>query len=155
MSVLERSSKDRPFTPDGDSSTAPDRNRETSSMPRVLVIVLNWNGGEVTRRCVEQVRRQSHHAVDLLVVDNDSTDGSREWLADEVLREDEILALPVNLGFTGGMNAGLHVAMEQSYEYVWLLNNDAFPEPDCLARLVKEMEANPRAGIASPRLSDL
>lgn len=155
MSVLERSSKDRPFTPDGDGSTAPDRNRETSSTPRVLVIVLNWNGGEVTRRCVEQVRRQDRRASDLLLVDNGSTDGSLEQLVGVGLRRHELLALPANLGFTGGMNAGLKVARDRSYEYVWLLNNDAFPEPDCLDRLVDVMEANPRAGIASPHVSEV
>ena len=122
------------------------------SSSRVLAIILNWNGYELTSRCVEHLRRQTHTPLDLLVIDNGSTDGSVEQLTSDGLGSEEILALPENRGFSGGMNAGLEVALAKGYDYVWILNNDAFPEPDCLSKLVQVMEENPRDAIISPRL---
>ena len=106
----------------------------------------------MSRKCVEHLRRQEYAALDLLLVDNGSTDGSADRFAEWGLRPEEFLALPANLGFASGMNAGLKVAHEQRYDYAWILNNDAFVETDCLSLLVERMEARPSAGIASPRL---
>lgn len=119
---------------------------------RVLAVVLNWNGQEMSRKCVEHLRRQEYAALDLLLVDNGSTDGSVLALETDGLRPNELLRLSDNRGFSGGMNAGIEVALAGSYDHVWVLNNDAFPKPDCLSKLVRVLEENPRDAIVSPCL---
>jgi hypothetical protein len=68
--------------------------------------------------------------------------------------EFELVQNPRNLGFTGGVNRGIARAMAGGADYVWLLNNDAIPGPDTLARLVAAAEADPRVGLVSPVIWD-
>ena len=119
---------------------------------RVLAVVLNWNGHEMTARCVEHLRCQDQSGLDILIVDNGSTDGSLEALTSGVTAPGLLLGLPENVGFTGGMNAGIEAAEAGSYDYVWLVNNDAFPEPNCLSALVRFMDAEPRVAVTTPRI---
>lgn len=123
-----------------------------TSSSGVLAVVLNWNGQDLTSQCLEHLRRQNYPALDLLVVDNGSTDRSLENLKEGGLREHEILSLNTNLGFSGGMNQGIRKAQADNYAYVWLLNNDAFPDPDCLSALVRLLDQNPMTGMVTPRL---
>ena len=121
--------------------------------PRVLAVVLNWNGLEVTARCLDSLRRQTHSPREILVIDNGSTDGSVKRLP-EILEPHELLALEQNVGYAGGMNVGISHALAGNYDYVWLLNNDAFPEPTCLEQLVAFLGSHPRAGVVTPLLVD-
>jgi GT2 family glycosyltransferase len=120
--------------------------------PRVLIVVLNWNGAGATAECVRCVRRLDYPAADLLVIDNGSRDHSAAVLRDLLTPPERLLALRANRGFAGGMNVGLREARAGGYAYAWLLNNDAFPAPDCLTALVGAMEAAPRVVLATPRL---
>jgi GT2 family glycosyltransferase len=89
--------------------------------------------------------------VDILIVDN----GSRDDIEDRVRRANlplRLQMLDTNQGFAGGMNAGLSEALSKSYRYVWLLNNDAFPETTCLQRLVDRMECDHALAMVTPRL---
>ena len=121
-------------------------------MSRVLAVVLNWNGHAMTVRCVEHLRRQDHPSIDILVVDNGSTDGSPEILSAGVVTPAELRSLSENVGFTGGMNIGLEAARAGAYDYVWLVNNDAFAEQSCLSTLVRFMEAEPNVAATTPRI---
>ena len=60
-------------------------------------------------------------------------------------------ALPENRGFAGGMNVGIQVALDQGAEFVWLINNDAYPEPDCLEKLLVRMQ-RPETAMVTPRI---
>ncbi len=121
-------------------------------MSSVLSIVLNWNGLNYTKRCVSSLRAQKHPDSKVLVVDNGSRDGSGAGLAALQPSWWTLRLLPVNLGFAGGMNVGLRFALRQNFDYVWLVNNDAFPEPDCLSILIAYMDSHPRVAISTPRL---
>ena len=78
-------------------------------MQRVDVVILNWNGWLDTIACLESLRRQDYCNFNLLVVDNDSTDGSVERIK-QVMPSLEILQTGVNLGFGGGCNTGIRHA---------------------------------------------
>lgn len=99
--------------------------------PRVTVIIVNWNSGELLSRCLESVSEQSYVPARVVVVDNGSTDGSADvaenWAGITVVR------LGTNRGFAAANNIAIH---ECDTELVALLNPDAFPEPDWLAHLV-------------------
>jgi GT2 family glycosyltransferase len=117
----------------------------------ILAVILNWKGSEYTIRCAEHVLAQVGVPVDILIVDN----GSDDDIEDRVQRSSlpvRLHMLDTNQGFAGGMNAGLHEALTNSYRYVWLLNNDAFPEADCLQRLVERMEGDRSLAMVTPRL---
>ena len=101
--------------------------------PRATVVVVNWNGGHLLPSCLDALRRQTvRDAMLVWVVDNASSDGSRELLARDY-PEVRVLANPDNRGFAGGNNTALR---EVTTPFAVLLNNDATPEPDWLERLL-------------------
>jgi GT2 family glycosyltransferase len=119
--------------------------------PLVRVVVLNYNGGELTLRCLESLERLEwpRAQLEIVVVDNGSGDRSvgavRERFPDARLIE-----AGRNLGFAGGNNLGLRDLGDA--DYVALLNNDACVEPNWLAPLVAALEADPALGAASPKI---
>jgi len=118
--------------------------------PVVRLVVLNFNGGALVRRCVAHLEALDwpRDRLDLVVVDNASTDGSdreveAEFPAVRVLRS------PANRGFPAN---NLAMSDLEGVEYVGLVNNDAFVEPAWLAELVRELEADPGLGAACPKI---
>jgi GT2 family glycosyltransferase len=108
-------------------------------MTSVLITVLNWNGAEDTLECVESLKLQSYIDFNILVIDNGSSKVDYEKLAPlneieniEVIREEK------NTGFAGGVNIGIQHAIDNSYEYVALFNNDATADINWLKNLHKE-----------------
>jgi len=108
---------------------------------RIVAVVVSWNGREDTFACLESLR-----GVDTVCVDNGSTDGSPEAVA-ERFPEVELVRTGVNLGFSGGNNVGLRRALERGAEWVLLLNNDAVAGPGLVAALERAALARPDAGV--------
>lgn len=104
----------------------------------LTVVVLNWNGAEVTPACLRSLFRQTLKPNQIIVVDNASTDGSAEKIEKE-FPEVSLLRQSKNLGFAGGVNVGIKHA---SSDYVMLLNSDAECEPSCLENILKTAEEN-------------
>jgi GT2 family glycosyltransferase len=119
------------------------------TLPRVAVIVLNWNGGQDTLDCLASLRQMDYPCFDVLVVDNSSTDGSIEAIR-ESFPEVSLIETGANLGFTGGNNVGMRHALDRGADYVLLLNNDTEVAVDLLACLVDAVEAEPGVGVAGP-----
>lgn len=113
--------------------------------PRVACIVLNWNGWEDTIACLTAVEALDYDNMFVIVVDNGSTDQSVTRLQ-EAYPEIALLRADRNLGFGGGVNVGIHSALQQGAEFVWLLNNDTQPAPASLAKLVEKALSRPRLG---------
>ncbi len=119
------------------------------NQPKVLVVVLNWQQPETTLNCVRTLKAMAPPLPQILVVDNGSADNSVEILS-AALPADHLQLLPSNLGFAGGMNAGLRYAMENDFDYALLMNNDAFADANMLNRLLAEAE--PDIGLLSPMI---
>ena len=121
--------------------------------PRVRVVVLNYDGGEMTLRCLDALRRLDYPTdrVEVVMVDNGSIDGIVDRVRPDYpdVRVEEPLA---NLGFAGGCNLGIGDPAAGAYDYVALVNNDAVPEPGWLAPLVDCLEADPGLGAASSKI---
>ena len=116
-----------------------------SEHPAVTALVLNWNGAAVAGDCLRSLQAQDYAALEVLVVDNASTDGSAEMIA----REFPDIRLHVNaenLGFGGGNNVGIGLARAP---YVLMCNNDTRLQPDAVRCLVEALEADPWAGSAT------
>ena len=113
--------------------------------PAVAVVILNWNKAPLTLRCLESARAATSMTPIWIVVDNGSVPPIETLPADVTLIRNK-----TNLGFAGGVNAGLRHAISTGADYIWLLNNDAEPLPATLDTLVQAAEADPLIGLASP-----
>jgi GT2 family glycosyltransferase len=117
----------------------------------VGVVVLNYNGGAMTLRCLEALQKTTWAAgtYRVVLVDNASTDG----VADEVARRwpsVDIVRSPVNRGFAGGCNLG--IVRLAAVDFVALLNNDAEPEPGWLDALHAALESDGGYGAATAKI---
>lgn len=121
------------------------------AVARVRVVVLNYNGGRFVLRCLEHLVRTEWPGdrLDLVVVDNASTDGSDAAIV-ERFPEVTLIQTGANLGFSGGNNAALRDLHD--VDFVALVNNDAFVEPGWLAPLVGALEGDPGLGAACPKI---
>jgi GT2 family glycosyltransferase/ubiquinone/menaquinone biosynthesis C-methylase UbiE len=118
---------------------------------RVGVVVLNWNGCEVLRECLRSLAGTSYPALDVIVVDNGSSDGSCDMVAAEfpdvvLIRNQE------NLGFCVANNQGVAAAFERKNQYALILNNDTLLHPQCIGWLVARAQAEPDAAAVSPKV---
>ena len=105
---------------------------------RVIAVVVTYNRLGLLRGLVERLE-QVPELVEILVVDNASTDGTGEWLA---TRDDRVLGrtLSDNGGGARGFHDGLAWAVERGADLVWLMDDDGLPDPGCLARLLEETD---------------
>jgi hypothetical protein len=113
------------------------------------IIILNWNGRHLLEECLDSVSSQSFRDFEAIVVDNGSADGSVDWLKDRWGDAVSTVALPSNLGFAGGNNAGIRVARGR---YVILLNNDTAVDPGWLAALADAVRRHPDVGMFTPKI---
>ena len=117
-------------------TTSDHRDAAPPAVPSVLIVVLNWNGWERTLECLRALTDRTYGNARIVVVDNGSSDGSVESIR-EARPDLEMLRLPKNLGYAGGMNEGIRKAFRDGMDYVWLLNNDTRPDRDALAKLME------------------
>lgn len=121
------------------------------SIPRVSVVLVNWNRAQDTLECIRSLRESIYPGFEIIVVDNGSSDDSIERISQE---SGELILLEAgdNLGFTGGNNLGIQYAIEHGADYVLLLNNDTIIASDALEKMVKVAESDSRIGIVSPKI---
>ena len=101
--------------------------------PTTVVIIVDWNAGELVTRCLGALARQTVRPETVMVVDNASASETWRHVTPGSLPI-EMIRLPGNSGFAAGTNRG--IALVPDAEWVALLNPDAFPEPDWLERLL-------------------
>jgi len=115
----------------------------------VSVVVVTWDGLALLRACLDSVAAQQGVRAEIVVVDNGSRDGTAAWLA-RAHPGARIVALPRNLGFARGCNAGIRAA---TAPWVLTLNNDATLEPGALRLLLDAAQAAPAdVGMLQPQV---
>ncbi len=117
-------------------------------MPAITVIVVNLNRVNLLRNCLASLSRQTLPPEAIIVVDNASTDSSRDMVAREFPHV-QLLPLSSNHGFCAANNRGIALART---EFIALLNNDATAEPGWLADLHAEAQSNPRVGMVASKI---
>jgi len=132
-------------------------------MARLLTVILNWRTPEMTLRAVEAalVALQGIDGA-LVVVDNDSGDGSFETLSAAVMANGwdrgpqrvRVLQSGRNGGFGAGNNFGIRAGLPDGArpEYVYILNSDAFPAPEAIRVLLTHLETHPETGFAGSHI---
>jgi GT2 family glycosyltransferase len=116
--------------------------------PKVCVAIVTYNSQRYIRRCLEAVLSQEGTHLDVVVVDNASTDGSREALA-EFRGRIRVIRNSRNEGFAAGQNRAIR---SSPAPWVLALNPDALLTPGFLARLIEAAELDPRAGAICGKL---
>jgi len=117
--------------------------------PRVVVVVLTFNGWMDTAACLESLAAITYSNLETVIVDNHSTDGTLDALRQNYPAV-KVITNDVNVGFAAGNNIGLSYALDQDTAYVLLLNNDVHVAPDFLTRLVATAQAQPDAALVGP-----
>jgi GT2 family glycosyltransferase len=114
----------------------------------VLAIVVNYNGGEAVLRCLASLKAQTYSPLDVVVVDNDSRDGSPDRIGKEHPWA-RLIRTGSNLGWGVGCNVGMQ---SRDSAYVALVNNDAWLEPECIAEMVRAVRLRPEYGSCASRI---
>lgn len=122
-----------------------------AELPKVAVIVLNWNGTDDTIECLQSLAKLDYPNVEIVLVDNGSEPPAAAMLGQRFPGV-TCIQLPENTGYAGGNNVGIQYAMEQGHEYVWVLNNDTLVEPDSLRLAVEAALADPRIGVVGVKI---
>lgn len=121
--------------------------------PKVTVIIPNWNGMDHIQGCLEALLKSDYHNFDVIVVDNNSEDGSPKAIA-ETFPKVQIMRNSENVGFAEGCNVGIRQAMKSGSAYVWLLNNDTLVDPRSLTFLVRAAEKDNSIGMTGSKIYD-
>lgn len=113
---------------------------------KVIAVVVTYNRLELLKRNIHCLR-QNKPLDSILVVNNGSTDGTCQWLATQ---PDLHVLTQENVGGSGGFYTGIREAFLQEADWIWCMDDDVFPRPDCLEQLLRHASA-PRVGILAPR----
>ena len=125
---------------------------------KISVIILNWDGKEDTKECLESVEKSriTDYKLQSIVVDNGSTDGSQKAVKNfyKKARKDitwELIENRENLGFAEGNNVGMRYALKSGADFIMLLNNDTIIDKNLFVDLINAAKNYPKAGIISPK----
>jgi GT2 family glycosyltransferase len=119
--------------------------------PLVVAIVVNWNGEAVLEPCLRTLTASNYPNLRVLVVDNASTDDSVALVRKSFPNVD-VLEMPDNEGYAGGVNAGLERARGEGAEYALLLNNDIELDEEAVRELVRAALGSDRAAFVGPMI---
>ncbi|MDX1993565.1 MAG: glycosyltransferase family 2 protein [bacterium] len=113
----------------------------------VYVIIVTYNGEPWIEKCL-QTLLQGNYPIKILIVDNGSTDRTQDIL--QQFPQVKLLPQTENLGFGRANNVGIWYALQQQADFVFLLNQDTFVEPDTISKLVETAQNYPAYGLLSP-----
>ncbi|MEK9137965.1 MAG: glycosyltransferase family 2 protein [Bacteroidota bacterium] len=121
------------------------------SQPLVFIIIVNWNGRDITLDCLDSLRAISYRNVRTVVVDNGSRDGSVQAILSR-FPDVVVLEMNENLRFAGGNNAGIRYALGQGAELLLLLNNDTTADAEFLSVMVSRLTSSQSIGMVAPKI---
>ena len=117
-------------------------------MPKVSIIVLNWNGKKFLKNCLDSLQKVIYSHLEIIVVDNNSKDGSQEFVKANYQKV-ILIENKENYGFAKGNNIGLEAS---TGDYILILNNDTIVTPNFLYSLIKDFEDNPKIACLQPQI---
>lgn len=123
-------------------------------MNAVAAVIVTYNRKELLKDCIEHVLRQEGAACDILVIDNHSTDGTKDLLQPMIeAGQIDYADTGANLGGAGGFSFGIRRAAEKGYDRIWVMDDDCMPEKDALAALMRaDRELKGDFGFLSSRV---
>jgi GT2 family glycosyltransferase len=119
--------------------------------PLVYIIIVNWNGKDITLDCLNSLSRVSYRNTRIVVVDNASSDGSAEEIGKRFPNV-TLLEMKENLRFARGTNVGLRYGLEHGADLFLLLNNDTTVDPEFLSAMVARITSSSSTGMVAPKI---
>ena len=117
-------------------------NEVSDHIPKVAVVVLSWNRCKEVTETINIVKQSDYPNIELIVIDNASTDGTRETIQG-MFEEVRVLSLPHNVGISG-WDYGI---VNTDAEYIVCLDDDSAPDPDAISRMVEIFDRNKKIGV--------
>lgn len=114
----------------------------------ISIIIVNWNGENVIRDCLDSIVTQIYKNIEVIVVDNNSTDASKE-IINKSFKKVKLIENKENVGFAEGNNIGSKYAKG---EYILLLNNDTIVTKDFLTKLFNVIDSDDSIGVVQPKI---
>lgn len=121
-------------------------------MKKVAAVVVTYNRKELLKECITALLAQTYTSLDVLIVDNASTDGTQALVTDIFGTKVKYVNTGANLGGAGGFQFGVKKATELDYDYLWLMDDDSIPTPAALEELMKAAEKLGEFGFLSSKV---
>lgn len=115
---------------------------------KLLVIIVTYNGIKWIDKCLKSVKESTIDS-DIIIIDNGSTDGTQEYI-NNYFPDTIFVQSKENLGFGKANNIGLQYALDNEYDFVYLLNQDAWVYKNTFEILINGFKSNKKFGILSP-----
>lgn len=119
-----------------------------STIMKVIVIIVTYNPLKWIEKCLNSLL-QSSISVEILIIDNNSTDGFQEIVKSKYPQA-ELIQCKENLGFGAANNIGIKKAYDKSADFIFLLNQDAWVQSNTIAKLIFAQQNEPEFGVVSP-----
>ena len=118
----------------------------------VAAIVVTYNRRELLAECIDALSAQTYTNLKIYVIDNASTDGTREYIK-KYIDNGFIIYINTgkNLGGAGGFNYGIKAAGNEEYDFLWIMDDDTVPNADALEKLVNAYKINKEIGYLSSK----
>lgn len=108
---------------------------------KVMAVVVTYNRKELLKECVNALLNQEYRNCDILIVDNASTDGTQEYLNEEIKNLNvHYVNTGANLGGAGGFNYGMKEAYKIGCDFMWIMDDDCIVHNDTLTELIRADE---------------
>ena len=122
-------------------------------MKRTAAVIVTYNRKDLLLECVSAVLAQEGGAPGVIIVDNASSDGTKDALRAHVERGEVLyFNTGANLGGAGGFQYGIRKAVEMGYEYLWIMDDDCIPSKTALSVLLSAAEEKPDFGFLSSKV---
>lgn len=118
---------------------------------KVGVILVNYNGKNYNEECIDSILKSTYKNLEVIVIDNASSDDSVELLKKRYMNNITVVETGLNLGFSGGNNVGIKLALEKKCDFILLLNNDTVIEEKMIEIMV-ETSVNNQYCVISPKI---
>ena len=107
-------------------------------MKRIVSVIVTYNRKELLKECIEALLKQDYKDLDILIVDNNSTDNTYSYIKHFIDNKKVFYKNTLeNLGGAGGFNYGIREAIKMNYDYIWIMDDDTIVKKDTLTKLLE------------------
>jgi len=122
----------------------------------IIAVVVTHNRFELLKRVIKSLKNQTVPLDRIIIINNGSTDGTTEYLRkfeglNDSMDQDVAVINQDNVGGSGGFYRGIQEAQKLKYDWIWCMDDDVFPRPDCLETLISVGQQSQDIGIVCPK----